>query len=462
MTEPTAQFPSAEVAASAQLAPYRLRLLAFVLDASMLVVVLVVGGLASVLGQYALDFGVSVLSIALLALAVFIGFGVMNAMLAYLTDGQTVGKAYFGLVERRRATRPDLGDASGLVRLMGRHTIGYLVIDVFGLGALATFRLARRRCLHDVVFDTEVTYIGGPQDRLERVKALDVRRQAALEDLRERWGWAHRLLKWGSGVVIAVVTAVIGLFKAIGVLSAEAPSESSPAVGATPAAPAPTAAGVVAIAAATAAATVLTPVAVTNVTTSIDSGGDVVTVDGDEGEADDRQERPGTDEGDPPSAANPPAEAWDACAILTAIDLQRHDPFPVTDSRGNPLPQEDWAVEPRPAEDGSLCSTGKVAPGQYFMSVGRGDYEELAGTADGQVVPLDHPGVDRGEVALAEIRQITEPPACVGCEVTFGAKYRDVSMLLELDGQVVSFLGPLVEPYDYNAVLESLLAVTAG
>jgi uncharacterized RDD family membrane protein YckC len=116
MPEPSTQFPPADLAASAQLAPYRLRLLAFVLDTSVLVLVLVVGGLASVLGRYVVDFGVSALSIGLLALAVFVGFGVMNALLAHLTDGQTVGKAFCGLVERRRdeaptsATRQDCHD----------------------------------------------------------------------------------------------------------------------------------------------------------------------------------------------------------------------------------------------------------------------------------------------------------------------------------------------------------------
>lgn len=266
MTEPTAAFPSAELADSAQLAPHRLRLLAFALDVSMLILVLVVGGLAGVLSQYALDFGVSTLTIALLALAVFIGFGVMNATLAYLTDGQTVGKAFCGLVERRRADGPDIGDVAALGRLMGRHTIGYLVIDVFGLGALASFRLARRRCLHDVAFDTEVVFVGGDKNRALRVKDLDDRRKARLAEMREQWGWAYHLLKWASGVVVVVVGGVVALFKAVGLLSATQSAPSTSVIASAPSATAPSTVVSTALVGTTVVITVVAPTVVVSAT----------------------------------------------------------------------------------------------------------------------------------------------------------------------------------------------------
>jgi hypothetical protein len=145
---------------------------------------------------------------------------------------------------------------------MGRHTIGYLVVDVFGLGALATFRLARRRCLHDVAFDTEVMFIGGSQDRVQRVKALDDRRKARLAEMRDQWGWAYHLLKWASGIVIAVVGLVVTVLKAVGVLSAaQASPPSTAAMASVPAATAPSTAATGVVVGTSAVLTVVAPVA---------------------------------------------------------------------------------------------------------------------------------------------------------------------------------------------------------
>ena len=174
------------------------------------------------------DFGWSTRTALILLIAVMFSLGAMNAVLAWLTQGQTVGKAHFGLVERRRAQAADFGKAAGLGCLLGRHTVGYLVIDVFGLGTLAMFGLARRRCLHDVAFDTEVSYIGGPESPSEREKAMDARRLEALEEIRESWGWRYNFVKWASWLVVRVLGVTVVVLTLVGVLAKKTDAASTP------------------------------------------------------------------------------------------------------------------------------------------------------------------------------------------------------------------------------------------
>src|SRR5437660_150503 len=63
---------------------------------------------------------------------------------------RTAGKAMFGLRLRR------VGKRSELLWALGRTTVGYLVIDVFGVGILLAFCNRRHRCLHDLVFGSEI------------------------------------------------------------------------------------------------------------------------------------------------------------------------------------------------------------------------------------------------------------------------------------------------------------------
>lgn len=228
LANPTRTFPSSAAVEQAQLAPYRLRAQAFALDVSLLVPISVVGGLIAVIVSFVADFGWSTRTALILLIAVMFSLGAMNAVLAWLTQGQTVGKAHYGLVERRRAQAADFGEAAGLGRLLGRHTVGYLVIDVFGLGTLAMFRLARRRCLHDVAFDTEVSYIGGHESPSERRKAMDERRLEALEEIRESGGWQYNLVKWASRIVIRILEVTVVVLTLLGVLAKKADAASTP------------------------------------------------------------------------------------------------------------------------------------------------------------------------------------------------------------------------------------------
>lgn len=52
----------------------------------------------------------------------------------WLTGGQTVGKALFGLTERRIDGAKPKATLGGLAWAVGRHSWGYLVIDVLGVG----------------------------------------------------------------------------------------------------------------------------------------------------------------------------------------------------------------------------------------------------------------------------------------------------------------------------------------
>jgi uncharacterized RDD family membrane protein YckC len=63
---------------------------------------------------------------------------------------RTAGKAMFGLRVRRA------GERSGFLWALGRSTVGYIVIDVFGAGTVLAFGNRRHRCLHDFVFGSEV------------------------------------------------------------------------------------------------------------------------------------------------------------------------------------------------------------------------------------------------------------------------------------------------------------------
>lgn len=408
-------FPPPALVAAAQLAPHRVRLQAFLIDASVLIVVLVLGGLASVLGRYALDFGVSGMTIGLFALAVFVGFGVMNAMLAYLTNGQTVGKAFCGLVERRRANTPGIGEPAGLTRLMGRHTIGYLVIDMFGLGVLAAFRLTRRRCLHDVAFDTEVLHIGGPENRLLRVKQLDQRRRAVLADMREQWGWLYHLLKWASGLVIAVVGFVVTAFKALGLLSSHASPAASPAVVILPAATAPSAIATAVLVGGTAAMTLVVPVTLASWS---DSGY--------------------------------------ACAVLDQVDLQT-----VASEARLQSPKNRAANDSRyEAGFSSTCSESSFVLNVDQLSTNGWIYENSLATLDVDggygalglwfespvVEAIEQDAVDRGVVAVYAAQ-----------DYGFGRE-QPVTILFESGQNLVRFVGPLEEPADWEAVMADLAA----
>jgi hypothetical protein len=91
----------------------------------------------------------------------FVLFGALY-FLAYETSciwltQRTPGKAMFNLRIRRTGHRSDL------LWALGRSLFGYIVVDVFGVGALVALWDDRHRCVHDLVFRSEVILeSGGP------------------------------------------------------------------------------------------------------------------------------------------------------------------------------------------------------------------------------------------------------------------------------------------------------------
>ena len=139
---------STDDTSTVRVAPRRLRLAAFLVDGSVilaLLIGLIVLDLLS--GLYGLWF------IALFLAAIFVYY---VAVSVWLTDGLTIGKALFNLTVRRVRPGSQLRGLRGLAWSVGRHSVGYVVLDVLGAGFLWSMVDSRRRCLHDLGFSSEV------------------------------------------------------------------------------------------------------------------------------------------------------------------------------------------------------------------------------------------------------------------------------------------------------------------
>lgn len=134
-------------------------------------------------------------------LVVFVAY---HTTLLWLT-GQTVGKAVANLEVRRVDGIDYVRTSRGLLWVLGRSSIGYLLVDVLGLGLLVAFwrRNTARRCFHDFVFGSQVVLRGELDWALPRVKQRLVEfartrrhgsqevqdRQEEARELKGLWGW---------------------------------------------------------------------------------------------------------------------------------------------------------------------------------------------------------------------------------------------------------------------------------
>jgi uncharacterized RDD family membrane protein YckC len=183
-------------------APHLRRLIALVVDVAGVSAVI---GVAAILGAAVDLFDLVWFAwVFVIVLVYYLGVSV------WLT-GQTAGKAVCGLIVRRVGTT-DPAALSGFAWSVGRHSIGYVVIDVFGLGALVALINRRRRCLHDYAFGSEVvvrvpvgTSVETPAARMED---FQTRFKAGLAELDTRYAWLFFLGRWLSKVV-AVVAALL-------------------------------------------------------------------------------------------------------------------------------------------------------------------------------------------------------------------------------------------------------------
>jgi len=198
--------PERPPAATERLATLPLRLLAFAVDVACVVVVLIPLMLVGAL--------VGVGSLGLFVLVV------VACLVTYLTvwvwlTGQTIGKALFNLTVRR------VGDSAGaqtwraLVWSLGRHSVGYLIADVFGLGVLFALT-SSRRCPHDYAFGSKVVI--GPADGgqrrwspLAQLEDFDKRLDASIEDRGRRyarlvslWKKLAKLLRYPALLVVVL------------------------------------------------------------------------------------------------------------------------------------------------------------------------------------------------------------------------------------------------------------------
>ena len=180
-------------------APHRLRVLAWFIDVlvvgSLTLTVAQVPRLVALLGETAPPFRLGQMALYVVLLLIL-----YHAALVWLT-GQTVGKALLNLQVRRR------GRAPGLLWSVGR-ALGYLFVDVFGLGSALALLDRRHRCLHDVVLRSEVVYLGGSPLKahvlLDRLVAFAERREQSLEEKKKRFSLLKGLLKYLVSLAVAV------------------------------------------------------------------------------------------------------------------------------------------------------------------------------------------------------------------------------------------------------------------
>ncbi len=132
-------------------------------------------------------------------------FVVYHTASVWLTGGKTIGKAACNLSVCHLDGSAPAQDAAGLVWAFGRASVGYLVVDVFGLGVLVALFSPQRRCLHDYAFRSQVVSQPSeadpqPRGRLaaaaKRLHDFSDKRETAVEQAGKDYWFVVRLWKW--------------------------------------------------------------------------------------------------------------------------------------------------------------------------------------------------------------------------------------------------------------------------
>ncbi len=183
----------AETREPVSFAPHPLRLLAFTID--LLLVAAATGVTAAATG-----------SLLLYAIVLLVAWVAYQTASVWLTGGRTIGKAACNLSVRHIDGSAPRQDPAGLVWAFGRASLGYLVIDMCGLGVLVALRNPRRRCLHDYAFASEVILHPDvddplhPRSRLERIRQrlqqFTEDRESAWEAEKKKYAFVPALWKW--------------------------------------------------------------------------------------------------------------------------------------------------------------------------------------------------------------------------------------------------------------------------
>jgi uncharacterized RDD family membrane protein YckC len=116
--------------------------------------------------------------------------------------GQTPGKAIAGLRVERIGREPTLAWA------LGRSSIGYLGVDLLGLGLLYAFRDPHRRCAHDVVFGSRVVVADESSGLVARLAAFAERHREAAARWKRLGAALLGLLAWTLGLARTLANAL--------------------------------------------------------------------------------------------------------------------------------------------------------------------------------------------------------------------------------------------------------------
>ncbi|WP_353815626.1 RDD family protein [Agromyces sp. SYSU T00266] len=216
------------------------RLAAFVVD--MLLPVVVVGLLA-IAGSLATGFPLLTNPVGILLFLVFVvvGAAILSSLASWLSDGQSVGKAIFGLEVRRAGSRKWDGGSRALLWAFGRATMGYAVVDCFGIGALGAATGRYRRAVHDLVFSSQVVATD-PHRFAEastfgrlvelRIREFERRRQDGLKRYEKRYGYLTTLIKWIDRIIKTTASIFAALLAwMFGTASAASAAAGAGAVG---------------------------------------------------------------------------------------------------------------------------------------------------------------------------------------------------------------------------------------
>jgi uncharacterized RDD family membrane protein YckC len=183
----------ADTTEAVSFAPHPLRLLAFMID--LFLVAAATGAAAVVTG-----------SLVVYAVVLLMAWVIYQTGAVWLTGGRTIGKTACSLSIRHIDGSAPRQDRAGLAWAFGRASLGYLVIDMGGLGIVAALGSPRRRCLHDYAFASEVVLhpdTGDPLHPRGRLERLRQRLQQFTEDRENAWeakkknyAFAAALWKW--------------------------------------------------------------------------------------------------------------------------------------------------------------------------------------------------------------------------------------------------------------------------
>lgn len=194
-----------------KLPPHGRRIAAFVIDGASFAVALAL----TVALDRLLDLGGG-WTLGLLVLLVLV-LGATTGFTTWLSGGATIGKAWAGLQVRHLDERPIDPSLSELPKVIVRHTLGYIGIDVLFIGCLNALRDPRRRPLHDFVLGYEVVALPqAPDSSRARLRAFRDDWEAGERLIRDEWGLFGALAAKYAGAVSLVSGWFLWLLEKLG------------------------------------------------------------------------------------------------------------------------------------------------------------------------------------------------------------------------------------------------------